>query len=323
MSDINKNQYSKISEDIDFLSSSLKKKSIPTKYLYDDIGSKLFEEICGTDEYYLTRTEKKILDKYSSEILNIANIKEFFELGSGSSKKTKVLILAALKKLGRLKYISFDISNKALNMSFSELKNISDDLDIDLIQGDFFNDLHNINKSNNNRMYLFLGSTIGNFNNNLAVKFLSNISKVMKNNDRLLIGIDMIKDREVIKLAYNDKEGITEKFNKNILNVINKKYNLNFNKDNFVHDAIFNEDQHQIEMYLKSKTNQLILLPNNEQIYLNEGDKILTEISRKFSDSTIKDLFEKSYLKIVETFSDEDNYFSMYLLETKYTDNLL
>ena len=310
----NNTQYVK---DTDFLFSSLKNKKIPTKYLYDEKGSKLFEEICSTKEYYITRTEKKILNKYSVEILRLSNVKEFFELGSGSSKKTKVLIKEALKNEKKIKYTSFDISQKALNMSMKEMKNISNKLEIDFIKGDFFKDLRTLNKKYQERMYLFLGSTIGNFNNDLAIKFLSNISKVMKNNDFLLLGVDKIKDRKIIKSAYNDKYGITEKFNKNILNVINKKYKLNFNKNNFSHEAIFNEDKKQIEMYLKSKVFQKIQFPDKKEIYFRKGDNILTEISRKFSDRILRNLFAKSSLQLKKTFTDDKKFFSIYLLKSK------
>ena len=307
-------QYAKDSE---FLFSSLKNKKIPTKYLYDEKGSKLFEEICSTKEYYITRTEKKILNKYSVEILRLSNVKELFELGSGSSKKTKVLIKEALKNQKKIKYTSFDISQKALNMSMKELKNISNKLEIDFIKGDFFKDLRTLNKKYQERMYLFLGSTIGNFNNDLAIKFLSNISKVMKKGDFLLLGVDKIKDRKIIKSAYNDKYGITEKFNKNILNVINKKYKLNFNKNNFSHEAIFNEDKKQIEMYLKSKVFQKIQFPDKKEIYFRKGDNILTEISRKFSDRILRNLFAKSSLQLKKSFTDDKKFFSIYLLKSK------
>ena len=292
-----------------------KNKSIPTKFLYDDIGSKLFEEISNTKEYYLTRTEKKILNKYSSSIIYQSGAKELLELGSGSSKKTKLLILEALKEKSDLTYVSFDISSKALKMSYNELKDVSSNLNIKLVKGDFINDLEKLDNTSKPRLYLFLGSTLGNFNNDTAIGFLTSISKKMKNSDFLLLGIDKIKNTEVIEAAYNDKEGITEKFNKNILNVINKEYNLNFNPEKFNHVAEFNEDKNQIEMYLKSNTKQEIQ-SQNEKIEINSGEKILTEISRKFSDSAIIEIFEKSKLKIVKDFRDEKNYYSLYLLSS-------
>ena len=132
-----------------------RQKSLPTKYLYDDKGSKLFEEICDTDEYYLTRTEKKILSNYSSDIIKSSSAQELFEFGSGSSKKTKYLILNALNRNSDLTYFSFDISSKALNMSFNELHKISKKLNIRLIKGDFNYDLDKLEETKKNRLYLF------------------------------------------------------------------------------------------------------------------------------------------------------------------------
>ncbi len=291
-----------------------KNKTLPTRYLYNSVGSKLFEEICDTEEYYITRTEKKILDINSTKIIEAAKAKEFFELGSGSSKKTKVLILEALKKTNPIQYMSFDISEKALMYSLNELKDISNNLKINLVQGDFLNDLDKLSISRNPRMYLFLGSTLGNFKNSIAIKFLSNLSSIMKKNDTLLIGVDKLKEKSIIKKAYNDKLGITAKFNKNILNVINKKFNLKFNLEYYKHETEFNENKNQIEMYLKVLATQKIIFPNNE-LTLHEGDRILTEISRKFTDNTIKKIFHNSSLDISATFSDNDNFFSLYLLK--------
>ncbi len=294
-----------------------KNKSLPTKYLYDEIGSKLFEEICATKEYYLTRTEKEILDKNASDIIKTSKAQELFELGSGSSKKTKPLIFEALNENDLLTYFSFDISTKALKMSYNELKKISKKLNIKLLKGDFNNDLNKLSYSKKNRLFLFLGSTIGNFNNNLAEKFLKNISSIMKENDSFLLGVDKIKDKKIIHSAYNDKEGITMKFNKNILNVVNKEYSLNFNEDNFLHNAQYNSKKSQIEMYLESTTNQSITLPNNENVKITVGEKILTEISRKFSDNTLNILFNKASLSLVKSYTDNKKYFSLYLLKSK------
>ena len=183
MLNIKQKPVSDFSNDLIDLIKSLEQKRIPTKYLYDDIGSKLFEKICDTNEYYLTRTEKKILEENSISILDVSMADEFLELGSGSSKKTKVLILDAVDKVKNFKYISFDISNKALQMCHNELKNISNDLKIELIQGDFFKELNVLKKSTKNRMFLFLGSTIGNFDNDTAINFLTSVSKVMNKND--------------------------------------------------------------------------------------------------------------------------------------------
>ena len=294
-----------------------KNKSSPTQYLYDDLGSKLFEEICETKEYYLTRTEKQILELYASDIVNEVLPSEIFEFGSGSSKKTKALIAKVLEKNKKLTYFSFDISTKALKMSYNELNKISKSLHVQLIKGDFNNDIKRIKKSKKNRLYLFLGSTLGNFNNKIAINFLDNIANLMNKEDSFLLGVDKVKDEKILNSAYNDSKGITKKFNKNILNVINKEYKLNFNKKNFLHNAKFNSEKSQIEMYLESTVDHSVKLPNDENLNIGKGEKILTEISRKFSESALKDLFNKANLEITKSYTDGKKYFSLYLLKSK------
>ena len=294
-----------------------KKKSLPTQYLYDDLGSKLFEEICETEEYYLTRTEKQILELYASDIVNEVLPSEIFEFGSGSSKKTKTLIAKVLERNKKLTYFSFDISVKALKMSYNELNKISKSLDVQLIKGDFNKDIRRIKKSKKNRLYLFLGSTLGNFNNKIAINFLDNIANLMNKEDSFLLGVDKVKDEKILNSAYNDSKGITKKFNKNILNVINKEYKLNFNEKNFLHNAKFNSEKSQIEMYLESTVDHSVKLPNDENLNIGKGEKILTEISRKFSESTLKDLFNKANLEIKKSYTDSKKYFSLYLLKSK------
>ena len=294
-----------------------KKKSLPTQYLYDDLGSKLFEEICETEEYYLTRTEKQILELNASDIVNKVLPSEIFEFGSGSSKKTKTLIAKVLKRNKKLTYFSFDISIKALKMSYDELNKISKSLHVQLIKGDFNNDMKRIKKSKKNRLYLFLGSTLGNFNNKIAINFLDNIANLMNKEDSFLLGVDKVKDEKIINSAYNDSKGITKKFNKNILNVINKEYKLNFNEKNFLHNAKFNSEKSQIEMYLESTVDHSVKLPNDENLNIEKGEKILTEISRKFSEKTLRDLFNKANLEIKKSYTDTKKYFSLYLLKSK------
>ena len=294
-----------------------KNKSLPTQYLYDDLGSKLFEEICETEEYYLTRTEKQILELNASDIVNEVLPSEIFEFGSGSSKKTKTLIAKVLKRNKKLTYFSFDISIKALKMSYDELNKISKSLHVQLIKGDFNNDMKRIKKSKKNRLYLFLGSTLGNFNNKIAINFLDNIANLMNKEDSFLLGVDKVKDEKIINSAYNDSKGITKKFNKNILKVINKEYKLNFNENNFLHNAKFNSEKSQIEMYLESTVDHSVKLPNDENLNIEKGEKILTEISRKFSEKTLRDLFSKANLEIKKSYTDTKKYFSLYLLKSK------
>ena len=172
-------------------------------------------------------------------------------------------------------------------MSYDELNKISKSLHVQLIKGDFNNDMKRIKKSKKNRLYLFLGSTLGNFNNKIAINFLDNIANLMNKEDSFLLGVDKVKDEKIINSAYNDSKGITKKFNKNILKVINKEYKLNFNENNFLHNAEFNSEKSQIEMYLESTVDHSVKLPNDENLNIEKGEKILTEISRKFSEKTL------------------------------------
>ena len=137
----------------------------------------------------------------------------------------------------------------------------------------------------------------------------------MNKGDYLLLGVDMIKDKKIITSAYNDSKGFTKKFNKNILKVINEKYNLNFNQQFFEHEAIFNTAKSQIEMYLKATKKQILALPNNNKVIIKSGEKILTEISRKFSVNEIENIFTSSNLRIRKHYKDENNYYSLFLLE--------
>ena len=202
-------------------------------------------------------------------------------------------------------------------MSYDELNQINNNLDVQLIKGDFNNDINRIKKSKSNRLYLFLGSTLGNFNNQVAINFLNNVANIMNKEDTFLLGVDKVKDEKIINMAYNDSKGITRKFNKNILNVINKEYKLNFNEKNFLHNAKFNSEKSQIEMYLESTVDHSVKLPNDENLNIGKGEKILTEISRKFSESTLKDLFNKANLEIKKSYTDSRKFFSLYLLKSK------
>lgn len=287
---------------------------IPTSFLYDDFGSKLFEAICKTKEYYLTRTEKKILEEYRTEIIKENNSLDIFEFGSGSSEKSSILINSWTNGFENLSYTSLDISEEALNMTNNEIKKISTKIKINLFKGNFLTDLKKIDLPDVKRLFLFLGSTIGNFDDKLAYSFLSSVKNVMKKKDLFLLGADMIKDKKIINSAYNDIGGITEKFNKNILDVINKNYDFDFSKNLFAHEARLNLKKSQVEMYLISKTRQKIKLSKTIFLKLKKGDRILTEISRKFSINMIEDIINKSGLKIKKVFFDDKKFYSLFLI---------
>lgn len=289
-----------------------KQKSIPSKYFYDTKGSQLFDKICELKEYYPTRTELKILED------NINEISEFFnqgsilvEFGSGSSLKTRIL-LRNLKNL--LGYVPIDISANYLIDTVSNLKNEFPHLVIKPLVADYTKKLifPKFLNSSEQKIVFFPGSTLGNFTRSDSRKFLETIRSELKNDDGFLLGIDLIKNKRIIELAYNDKKGITAEFNLNILSHLNKLYSANFDLNNYTHCATYNEIENRIEMYLVSKTNQEVQL-GNHTISISEGEKILTEYSHKFNNDIVNWLC-KDIFKISKIWKDDLNYFGMYFL---------
>ncbi len=212
--------------------SNVIQKSTPSKYLYDDLGSELFERITLQPEYYPTSTEIKILDSYSNEIVkSIQKEIVLIELGSGSSKKTKFLFDEILKKQNQLYYFPIDISFNYLNSVVSNLENSLTNVIVKGIPYEYIDGINHCNNilfendieiKNISRLIIFLGSSIGNFEVNDARNFLKDIRLQITNDDFLLVGFDLVKDTLLIESAYNDTKGITSKFNLNILNRINK-----------------------------------------------------------------------------------------------------
>ncbi|MGN6622578.1 MAG: L-histidine N(alpha)-methyltransferase, partial [Candidatus Nitrosocosmicus sp.] len=228
-------------------------KSLPSKYLYDDSGSELFEKITVQPEYYPTRTEIKLLDDYAKNIIdNIQKEIVLIELGSGSSRKTKLLFNEILKKQKTLYYFPIDISFNFLSSVVSSLENSLKNVIVKGIPYEYIDGMihcnnilfeSNVEFASISRLIIFLGSSIGNFEIEEARTFLKNIRLNMTNNDFLLIGFDLVKDDILIENAYNDKNGITRQFNLNLLNRINKELGANFIINNFSHKAFYNQNK--------------------------------------------------------------------------------
>ncbi|KXK45602.1 MAG: Histidine-specific methyltransferase EgtD [Chlorobi bacterium OLB5] len=228
-------------------------KSLPPKYFYDDIGSDLFEKICITPEYYVTRTENSILENYSNEIaLNCNGIDIITELGSGNSVKTRNILKAFLGLNKNLTYIPIDVSDILISSGITLTEKFSS-LIVKGVIGEYEESLEFISgKYNDPRLILFLGSSIGNFDPEYAELFLAKIAGNMRSGDKILIGFDMVKDEGVLNAAYNDSAGVTAEFNLNLLRRINRELNADFDLKNFAHKAFFNPGQSRIEMHLVS-----------------------------------------------------------------------
>lgn len=293
---------------------NMKPKKINPKYLYDDFGSKLFEDICLLSEYYPFESEKSILKNISKKLIPHMDSKiRIVELGSGSSSKTRLLI-NALKSQTQIEYFPIDISEILIDSS-KKLYQEYEDLRITGIIDTYESGLNFIkNFDDKPNLITFLGSSFGNFNEYEGRKFLRNIHDLMKTHDFFLIGLDLSKDHKILHNAYNDSKGITAKFNLNILERINRELHANFDVSKFEHYAFYNEDESRIEMHLRSLSNQTVQIPKaNISIKLTKDELIHTENSYKFSVSQIESMLNDSDFDINEIWFDARQYFALVL----------
>jgi L-histidine N-alpha-methyltransferase len=239
-----------VSEIIDGLSAQ--QKYIPSKFFYDENGSKLFEDITCLQEYYPTRTEKALLKEIAPQISKTLRNIDIIELGSGDCSKISILLDAIpFENMATVRYIPVDVSHAAISKSAEMLVKRFPDITIRGLIADFLKHLRVI-PGNISRLFCFFGSTLGNLTRKQSVQFLMDVKDVMKPGDQLLIGLDMVKDVKVLENAYNDNHGITAAFNKNILNVVNQYVKTAFNPDSFEHIAYYNQPETRIEMHLRA-----------------------------------------------------------------------
>jgi dimethylhistidine N-methyltransferase len=291
------------------------KKFLLPKYFYDETGSGLFEKICTTNEYYVTRTETDLLYEYSDEIASMnQNIKYLVELGSGSSVKTRLIIDSFLKQKNMLHYLPIDVSEIMIDSSLT-LTGEKSGLRISGFISEYEEGISLIHELyDESKLIIFFGSSIGNFDPHHAKRFVKFIGSNMSSKDSLLIGFDMKKDTGILNAAYNDKSGYTSKFNLNLLCRINNELGGDFDLNLFEHHAYFNEEESRIEMRLVSlQDHEVTIGAINEIIKFRKGESIYTESSYKFTDKMIEEIAMYSYLKLTNIWRDEKNYFSLCL----------
>lgn len=296
-------------------------RSLPPKYFYDEEGSALFDEICRTEDYYPTRTEAALLQQYAQQINELVKPNTYIELGAGTSTKTEILLSNRCSSLGKsaFTYFSIDVCYEIIVESAYRLLSRYKNLSVHSIAGEYSPAIQAIPAHTGPTLYLFIGSSIGNFTEQESIGLLSEVAEKMISKDYFLIGIDRVKEKKVLERAYDDVEGITAKFNLNVLNVLNYKLGANFALEQFEHQAIYNAGKSQIEMYLVSLCDQEIDISKlNKVIKLDKNEKILTEISRKYTKSSIRNLFKKSGLEEVEHYEPDNEYFSLILTKRKY-----
>lgn len=295
-------------------------KTLPPKYFYDSKGSELFERICQLPEYYLTRTETAIITAACEEIVTITGVCELIELGSGNSQKTR-LFLSAYESLGKpWRYIPIDVSRETLYYSALKLCHDYPLLSILGLVGTIEQALLQLPPSCHKRMLIFLGSTLGNFTPDETEEFLRLLRQILNPGDYFLLGIDLQKPIDIVEKAYNDSQGVTAAFNLNILSHLNWRFEGNFDLSLFKHQAVYNFEKHQIEMYLQATESHKVRLNKlNLEISFDEGEKILTEISRKFNLQNMITLLAKYDLNTVKFWTDKDNWFALILSQLKAT----
>ncbi|MGX5173023.1 L-histidine N(alpha)-methyltransferase [Aliikangiella sp. IMCC44653] len=287
-------------------------KTLPCKYFYDAEGSNLFEEICELDEYYVTRAELALLEQIESELVELIGKNAIIiEPGAGAGIKIKKLLHALNQPQT---YVPIDISADFLFESAEKVKSEFPKINVLPLQGDFTQALewHGA-RQQTNRLVFFPGSTIGNFTPDKAVEFLKNQAKLAGEQGKLLIGFDLVKPIEKLVAAYNDKKGITEQFNKNLLVRINNELDGDFDIDSFEHDARFNPHKSRIEMHLVSKVNQFSQI-DEHQFEFKAGETIHTENSYKYTHESFLTLAEAAGLKPVKHWTDSKQRVALHFL---------
>ena len=286
-------------------------KRIPSKFFYDAAGSELFEEITRLEEYYPTRTEKQIISTQIKNLnLDFKNL-HIVELGSGDASKISLLLEQVPPGLLKtIHYFPVDISRPAIEKAMQNLMQKFDLKGITGVVADFFHQM-NVIPDVPNRLFCFFGSTIGNFTPSQAQAFMYNLRKIMHKGDTLLLGIDRVKDIDILEKAYNDGKGITARFNKNILNVVNSLVHTDFHPNDFEHVAFFNRGKNRIEMHLRALKNMEISLGDNKKIFFEKGELVHTENSQKFTSADIRKIADWASLEVQQVLSDPNLWFSL------------
>ncbi len=299
-------------------------KHLSSKYFYDAQGDKLFQDIMNMPEYYLTDSEFEILDTHKGRIAQWFSSEKgrfnLIELGAGDGKKTKILLKHLVSDNVSFTYKPIDISQNVLNQLERSLHKELPNLNIEPLQGTYFEALADINSDNGARkVILFLGSNIGNLLHPQAIDFLKSVQKLMNEDDLFFVGFDQKKNPQTILDAYNDKTGITEAFNKNVLTRINRELKANFDLEKFLHWEVYDPETGTAKSYLVSKEQQSVCIDKlNLKVDFKPWETIHTEISQKYDDEVVNWLAEKAGLQIVAQFSDQGHLYKDYLFKKEY-----
>jgi L-histidine N-alpha-methyltransferase len=290
---------------------SARQKQLPCRYFYDAHGSYLFEQICLQPEYYQTRTELSILKEAAPVVMAHPKPDVLIEFGPGNIRKVRVL-LDALSRPGRgIRYIPVDVCESVLGSVAGDLLALYPEMEISPVISDFTGDLE-IPPVRGRKLFIFLGSTIGNLTERETLFFLKRIAQSMESEDRFLLGADMLKPKDVLEAAYNDRRGITAEFNRNILNNLNRQLGAHFDLSFFDHCAFYNDNRRQIEMHLLANRDMEVMIDElGISMTMARGETIFTEQCKKYSREDIERLTAAAGLRIARWFSDPRQWFSL------------
>jgi L-histidine Nalpha-methyltransferase len=279
-------------------------KELPPKYFYDERGSVLFDQITSLPEYYPTRCERSILNRHAPSIVERTGAEELIELGSGTASKTRALLYAMAGAGSLRRYVPFDVDESVVRACALELVELYPGLRVHGVVGDFSRDLEQV-PDGRRRLFAFLGGTIGNLYPHERAGFLARLRALMGPEDRLVIGTDLVKDRAVLEAAYNDSEGATAEFNRNVLRVINSGLEADFDPNGFEHVAFFDEANSWIEMRLRANGAQRVRIDGADlEVTFADGEEIRTEISAKFTRAAVERELRGAGLRLDDFFTD-------------------
>jgi L-histidine N-alpha-methyltransferase len=288
-------------------------KELPPKYFYDERGSALFDQITELPEYYPSRCEREILNRHAPEIVEECGATELVELGSGTASKTRALLYAMAGTGTLRRYVPFDVDESVVEACEDELETLYPGLDVHGVVGDFEHDLHRVPEGER-RLFAFLGGTIGNLYPDERVAFLAKIRALMLPEDRLIVGTDLVKDRSILEAAYNDSEGVTAEFNRNVLRVLNEGLGADFEPEAFEHVAFFDEANSWIEMRLRANGAQRVRIRGADlELTFADGEEVRTEISSKFTVEAVDRELDEAGLRLERFFTDEGGLFGLAL----------
>jgi L-histidine N-alpha-methyltransferase len=289
-------------------------KELPPKHFYDARGAELFDRICELPEYYPTRTERSILQDHAEQLAGATGAAELVELGSGTAAKTRVL-LDALHGAGTLRrYIPVDVTEQMVRSCAEELTAEYPGLRVHGVIGDFERHLDRVPAPEGPRLVVFLGGTIGNFPPGSRRRFLREIARLLGAEDHLLMGTDLVKDPKVLTQAYDDAEGVTAEFNRNLLMVLNRELQADFDPEDFEHIALFDREHEWIEMRLRARRAHTTTVADlGLSVRFEQGEEMRTEISAKFTRDRVRDDLAAAGLELSSWLTDPDELFALSL----------